>query len=515
MPPRIEYSQLDVYRDLSQITSQRLVETIIANAQADNCPVILADETLPRTLEISEYHARLQHVQELESLQPDMITAAIISGATANFTKDQDRLANFGSLDELVSKRGTAVVRPDTLNDLRISKPEQVLFLRAVIIATTAREIDALRSGDELSHRQSRILRQALSTLRHMATNVVYVPEQLDDESRAKFETLYVTNYLARTVMRELHVQGGLSHSTSSIDDALGLPIAFGRLHSGDQESVVAVFPPGKALESESENLGFKPVYSSEIDIERIARLRDLQSAFGSNLTEFRYFESIQPFMPNRGQSGTANQPNGLAKKTPDDEDYSYLVLEITHPNEDDVMKRHVVADHPQVGNACYALRQEVLEEWERLIGIRLNWRDLFTQSRKTASQLGARPFHHNKGSDVSGRVQKYLLQEAESLVLETFASIFDAGEREIFDDQMQPTKRNRLPTIIIEQIQNSSVLREKWAAIRQYGYADVHRTEQAKARMTEPTPVVRERRVSMQDLASEIFARLVQGPEA
>ncbi|MDB5181628.1 MAG: hypothetical protein JWP13_391 [Candidatus Saccharibacteria bacterium] len=500
-----------LYRDLSTLTNDRLVEEIMAHAQREDCPALLAGETLAETAEAAEYHLRIQRVQSLEEYQAGSVAARILVAAAEHYTKDSDRIQQFDTLDELVTRKKTAVVRTDTLNDLHLTKPEQVLFLRAVLIATTAREWEAQKGGKSFSVHQARVQQKALFALRHLATNLVYVGETSDEASVDKFAAAYASNYLARSVVRELHAQGRTSHSTTSIDAALSIPIAFGQLVSGNQQDVVSVFPSAEKIDSGNENLGFKPVYPIDIDEERLARLRNMQMTFGGPYTEFRYYDTIKPFA--QKSEGHPNGEEGEPAPSPEDEpkeDYNYLVLEIVHPDHNDVMKTHVVADHPEKGNACYALREEVLDEWERLLGIRLSWRDVFTQSRATAQQLGARAFHHNKGSNVEARVHKYLRQDPGALIHETFARIFDR-EADLFDDAMDPTGKNRMPAVLIAQIRGSSVLKERWTAIRQYGYADLHRHEAAVERALGSAERPRERSISLAARAAEIFAKIIE----
>jgi hypothetical protein len=502
-----------LYRDLSGVSNQVLVEEIMALAQREDCLTLYARDSLPETAEISEFHARLQRVQDLEEYSAPAITDRVLNAAGRHYTKYPDQPVTFRSLDELVSKQSSAVVRPDTLNALGLHKPDQVLVLRAVIIATTAQEwASRANGGPTFSQRRAKLQRQAVHTLRHLATNNVYVGEVIDAESSQRFRDAYAANYLARSVIRELHMQGRLSHSSLSVDEALNIPIAFGQLVSGDQQDVVSVFPPGEQDKTGAGNLGFKPVLPTEIDEKRLARLREMQFSFGGPYTEFRYYDSIKPFKPNDEEKPKPTGGRGPEgdEENDDDEDYNYLVLEIVHPDEQGVRHTHVVADHPEKGNACYALRDEVLMEWERLLGIRLSWRDVFTQSRGTARQLGARPFHHNKGSNVEKRVHDYLRQESESLVLETFGSIFDRRQKAPFDDAMQPTKYNRMPDIMIAQIQASPVLQQIWAGIREHGYAGFHRNEAAVHRANQDSEIVRARKISLAERAQEIFDQIV-----
>lgn len=507
---RAELGENGLYRDVTHLGNDRLAEMMMAHALQENCPDILAGETLAETAEAAEYHLRIQRIQGLEEFRAGPLGGRILAAATANYSKYDDQPQEFLSLDDLITKKKAAVVRTDTLNGLNLSKPEQVLFLRAVLIATNTRELLAKQEGKPFSLLRARIQRGALSSLRHMATNLVHVGEPSDGSAVEKFASAYSSNYLARSVLRELHTQGRMSHYTVSVDAALSIPIAFGQLTSGDQDEVVSVFPPGEKDEPEQENLGFKPVFPAEIDNERIERLRNMQLTFGGPYTEFRYYESIKPFAPDKKDKQPAvPKGGGPSEEDEDKEDYNYLVLEIVHPDAQDAMKTHVVADHPEVGNACYALRAEVLDEWERLVGIRLSWRDVFTQSRGTARQLGARRFNHNKGSNVEKRVNSYLRLAPEALVNETFAKIFDRSAG-LFDDAMVPTEKNRMPSILISQIQASTVLRERWTAIREHGYAELHRHEAANARAETGSSQPRQREVSLQERAAQIFARIL-----
>lgn len=506
-----------MFRDLSLVSNDRLAEEIIALAQSEGIPTVLAGITLPETAETTEMHARIQRIQDTEAFDASTVSERILYGASATYSRDDLPPQTFKSLDDLLTKKGSAVVRPDTMNAYGLQKPEQVLLLRAAIIATTTREYKAHREGRRLSDRQAKIQRQALFSLRHMATNVVAVNETVDERGVQKFLGAYAANYLARSVLKELHEQGKFNLATNdSVDAALRLPIAFGQLASGDQSTVVAAFPPGARGPVEEKNLGFKAVIPAEIDAERIERLREMQWNFGGPYTEFRYYESIKPFGVAKprtenadGKTRKRSGPANGGEEEQDRQDHNYLILEVRHPDETGAMKTHVIADHPVKGNACYALREEVIDEWERLLGIRLSWRDVFSLPRGTAKQLGARKIIHAKGTDVEARVRQYLMQDRESMVYETFGAIFDR-EAGLFTDDMQPTEKNQMPGMFIRTIRSSRVLANSWQAIREYGYESRHRTVAAAQKAIKEAQSPRERQISLVKRAEEIFAWIV-----
>jgi hypothetical protein len=77
------------------------------------------------------------------------------------------------------------------------------------------------------------------------------------------------------------------------------------------------------------------------------------------------------------------------------------------------------------------------------------------------------------------------MLQESTSLVHETFAAIFDKkdNDKDLFDDDMHPTAKNRMPDIMLEFIMNSPVLATYWPSIRQHGFAETMRMHAAVER--------------------------------
>lgn len=510
--------------DLSEFGHQQLAEQIITIARAKGMDEIAPGEDFGNDPFTTEFQLRLQQVQAFEEFAPPKIQVDLIDGLPRRYNGTRRKLPEFASIDQIANNIGPTIANLDTLNAVGLTKAQQVLFLRGVIIATTTQAWEAERDPDNsrkrFTNKKQALQRRALNALRHLATNPVKIPEQIDYTTRSRFTAAYTAGYLARTVERELHAQGLPAYSTTSIDEAMHLPIPFGKLASGDQEEIFSVFPPGESMnDGDSEPTTYKSVHPGEVDETRIKDLRGLQHIFGNSTTIFRYYETIQPFTRNEKRPSslpktphTETSPSDECEE--DDEKSNYLVLVIEHLDSNDEKKVHIVADNQEVGNACYALRQEVLEEWERLTGIHLTWSDVFSLSRWGARQLGARDFHHKNGSDVKQRVHAYLRQEASSLVTETFAAIFDPKPKEPFDENMQPTKYNRMPPVMIGLIQRSEILREMWPLIRQVGYKEAVRTmsvrDQLEAETRSEAPPAPPRK-TFQDRAKELFADVVR----
>src|SRR5665213_3190197 len=169
------------FRDISTFTHVELIGRVIHQARDLQKTSIIPGESLNDSAELAEYHARIQRVQTFDELQPTSVIQDILDGAERHYTRRGAVKSNYASLDELVSQRGQSIVHLDRLNDLKVPRPSQVLFLRAVLIATASREQSAQQGGLAFSERQRKIQQRALFSLRHLATNRVALPANGDE----------------------------------------------------------------------------------------------------------------------------------------------------------------------------------------------------------------------------------------------------------------------------------------------------------------------------------------------
>ncbi len=514
-----------LFRDLSTLDTNELVLAVVGSARMCEGAVIdgrarsITPGDLPQTDVVESFHSRLQRVQQVEQMSPLFIGEKITSGLKRLYPDNKN--LHEGTLDTLINKVGPRIASPQILNELGLTKNEQLLFVRGIIIATSARYYEASRGGKPYSDRQRRLQRAARSHLEHLATNRVHVPASDDAECVEKFAISYSAAYLAGRIAKEVHGQQPGRYNTTSVMSAMELPIEFGRLQSGDAAEVLAIFPPGHH-ENDVENDGteYIPRLPSEIDETRIVELRALQDSLNDPHAIFRYYETVKPFRRSSEGGEGAPRPRKTREEqdVQDEEEAEYVVLTIQQTDDDGRPRTHVVAEHPQVGNACYALRDEILDEWERLLGVRLSWPDVFSQSRQTARQLGARDFRHNQGSNVPKRVRDYLKQDPASVIMETFDKIFETGEKELFDEDLQPTRYNHLPSMLKHHITNSAALRELWLTIREHGYDQTYRmltaSETARVRkernMTPARAEEAVRPVSLRQRAADMWAAII-----
>lgn len=499
-------------RELSAIENYALLTSVVESAHTAGVSCILPFGVVNNEM-TDTLHTRYNKVQSVETFHPDFIEVKIREGLRKRRGFDPYEK---NTLDEIVNKVGPAIVGSGFLTEAGLLKTEQLLFLRGVILATKSRYYEAEQNPEKTySEKQRKLQAAALWHLNHLATNFVAVPPNFDVSRLDDFSVAYSTAYLARIVKDEAEAQNKTSQNSTSIKMCMLQPIPFGKLKSGESSEVISVFPNGDTGEKEGFDKVFKKQMPSQILEERIVNLRRIQDTFGDNETVFTFYEGMRPFRAGgKSKSSRGDGTSQPDRQEPEQAEDKYFILEIKPVDQNGNTKTHVVADNPKINNSAYALREEVLDEWEKLTGIKLIWKDIFSQSRQTARNFGAREFRHNPGSDVPKRINNYLNQETQSLVLETFGRIFDRRERQYFDDDMNPTYRNTMPALFVEAVRNSAPLRALWPLIREHGYEQTQRILLGSERARKETAAridTEQKRLDVRQFAADLFARMVQ----
>lgn len=502
--------QSGILRDLSELSNDELVNRVLENYRFHGL-----ESVLPK-LEVNDeatytLNNRLQRLGESGQLSPAVIEEKIFSGFAARFP-DKPLPS---SLDVLVNRMDQTITKGNTLNEFGLNRTEQLLFLRGIVIATKGRYAEGNKGGREFSDRQKRLMLRARDHIMQIATCPVRIPKISENgKSQVNFANNYSAAYLANAVFQESFMESGGGILTTSIRNAMSIPIAFGRLRSGDQTEKASIFPAGELGTKVAGDQEYVPRMPAELDQERIKELRKLQGSYGDEFTVFRYYETVKPFQRKGKKEPTDGGTVVERHSREDDNDNTYVVLEIEQPTEEGVPVVHVVAENPRVGNACYALREEVIDEWERLLGIRLTWTDILSNPRNVNRQMGTRDFRHNKGSDVPRRVKKYLEQDPASMITESFARIFDKRtdtEDDIFDDNMRPTSKNVMPTAFVDLITHSETLRELWPFIRQYGYIQTYQLIKAVERGEARDIKTAKKSIDLRTQASDLWEKILR----
>lgn len=494
--------------DLAALDSQELTSIVIEDMRTRG-----NDFILPNPFSENEYltvfHNRIQRIQDLPYVQPAVIEDKVVTGMARLFP-DKEPLDD---LDKIFNVRKTGMLKGDRLSEVGLTKVEQVLLARGVLIATTSRIDESLRNNEIPSQTQIKLQKTAIRFINHMRTNQVHIPSNGTMDDRNKFISAYSAAYIAGIVYEEEKSQG--LHRTNSITQAMSIPIRFGAVLSRDDDALQSVFTDGEVgLHTDDDGTGFAKKHPAEIDESRIRELRKIQFSYGDEHAKFTFYETTKAFRKGGKGGGGAVAITGATTDKQPNPDERYAVMVIEEPTDEGRVIRHAVAENKQVGNACYGLRQEVLDEWENILGVRLTWQDILYPKRLIARQIGARVFTHAVNSNVPKRLLEYLKQDGDSVVYETFSKIFDT-EAELFDDNMNPTEKNIMPPYFIDLIKKSSELKQLWPMIRSHGYATTYRLLRniEAAELVKPVSqrVSPARKTSLVDRALEIFRSSVQ----
>jgi hypothetical protein len=308
-----DQSDENVLRELSELSTHALLSEIINTAHLSGHDTIIPGFSLMSTDLIADLHTRLQLVQQVEQFHPKNIENKITLGLTSRFIDSKSTVPL--TLDAQVNRIGASILNGDTLKEFKLDRTEQLLFLRSVILAMSGRFYEAEHGGRAFSDKQRKIQARAIAQINQFASNPVHVPIKTDQESLNRFASAYSAAYLASIVQRETNEEHGSGHMTTSVSDAMYLPIAFGRLQSGDQSEVLSVFPPGHTERILDGGKEFVPKPPSQLDDQRIRDLRALQDTFGDERTIFRYYETEEPILTGRGGKGG---DGGSGDKTPE-----------------------------------------------------------------------------------------------------------------------------------------------------------------------------------------------------
>ena len=424
-----------------------------------------------------QLHDTFKGLPALPHMDADEIASRTIRGFRKSEESRYRESRNYQSIDGVVSHLKTGAIELGRMNEAGLNTLDQILICRAVLIASNSRIVseDERFSPDV----QKKLYKKALNNIRHFAANKIRVPEAGADEGALEeFGTRYAASFLAQVVLGEVSLRGIELHETS-IQDALASPIPFADVLSGEQDEALSIFNRGKSQQRTPSGDGIKEKNVTELDPQRLNDLKELAASLGGfGKNTFHIFETYSPFIESDTTEG--GSPNGGNGKRPGgekegefgEEEGTYTLIVIRRVDADGRSRYDVVADNPEKGNALYALRHEVLEGWNTLTGMNVTWRQIFSYKRSVARQLGARPFVHNDQAKVRSRAAKYLNQEVESVVNETFGKIFDPSSK-LFDKRMRPTEKNLMPKPFLEAIKRSELLKELWPMIQSYGFVD------------------------------------------
>ena len=437
-------------------------------------------------------HNRIERVQSVPLFAGDVITESLIKEySNSKSLSDSQRPAD---IDKLFNSRGQSAASEGFLKEMKLSRVEQILLLRGVVLATDRRRLEAERGESRFSYsnNQQRLNLAARCTIHDMATNPVRLSENGDQEQIRRFTASYVTSYIAKLVEREVSVDElPEQYNRSSIKGAMTLEIPFGTLREKQPDRAVSIFTIQKyESDEDAEPFGFRAVHRTEIDPQRLAGLAEVQASYDDKRVAFTYFDTIRPFQVVERPEEDDGPRKPKITLTPREElgddidEEEYVVLEIEGVDEEDRTQTHVVAENNTVKNACYVLRQEVLDHWKDIFDIDFKWQNVLLSTKRGARQMGAKKMDHAKGSNVPKRVVDYLQSDSEEAVLEAFAFLFDGMNMKqhrkgvkhpdrfvFFDDDMEPTKHNKLKPALIAKIQSSQDLQTVWPLIRTHGY--------------------------------------------
>lgn len=443
-------------------------------------------------------HARIDSVQSIPAFSSDAIVSKVVEGYNESRIS---RAREVDDIDKLFNARGQSATSEGFLKGLRLSRVEQILLLRGVVLATERRRIESERGDSQFqfSRRQEAINVAAQCTIGEMATNPVRVMDNDDREKAQRFLANYSTSYIAEIVKREISVvELPEGYDRTSIQGAMDLPIPFARMREKQPDRAVSIFTIEKYdSDNEPEPFGFRARRRNEIDQRRLAGLAEIQARLTDERTSFTYFETFRPFE-------TVEAPDDLPPRKPritrtefleegdELEEEEYIVLEMESRDESGRSATHVVAENNTVNNACFVLRQEVLDHWKELIGVEFKWENILLSTKKGAEQMGARRMVHAKGSDVPKRVVDYISSDPTEAMLDAFGFLFDKKPNPrltFFDDDMNPTKYNKLKPALIQKIQQSSEIRAVWQLIRRHGYKKAYNLLQGTVEEEFSTP--------------------------
>lgn len=406
-------------------------------------------------------------VTDDERYAPEQVSERILTAFNKryHYSKREDH-----TLNDLVNGSKLSLFNLDHFRDADIEPLDEIRFLQASIIASTNRNTEF----------RQKIAKRAANLLSHEATNRMHLPLEGSPQAISQFLTRFSRGVFALQALRELQLP--LQPSTESIDEALGvLP------WTGPEVTPELDVPVIEETVSEDEpDVRFRPMAPTERD----GRINGLQRVLDSlteeyddsihiNLFEIMVFSDPDDTLRPEQQDETDQPTSDPESDNESDESGSsgfgadYKIAEIVHTREDGSRIVHAIAESPIYGNACYVLRGEVLEEWNQLTGVELTWRDVFRLYKQPARQIGARNFRHYENSDVPAKVLSYIKEDPLYIVSHVFNRIFE----DYFDENLQPTRKNRLPLELVKALQTSPVVGNLYKIIMEKSYRTAAQT--------------------------------------
>ncbi len=297
---------------------------------------------------------------------------------------------------------------------------------------------------------------KAIRMLHHEASNTGPPPNVTASyNNHASLATRFYRTVYAIHALGEVYARDGATPVTS-IDKALLQWDEIGSLVA-DTIASDEVLLDSEIYRDGERRVGFRRLMHSEVEA-RLQGLRiigsDLQDTFGSNIS-VSYFESVVFNGDDKVITPEDDQINKDEDETePEESSYfspDYVIAEITEPQHDGATLKHVVAESLSYGNACYALRADTLATLSETLGEPLEWRKVLSYRKKTAQQLGAKNFRHSGNSLITDRVLNYF-DKPLGETLDLVAKKWFTSEKAIYDQNLQPTKYNRLPVTLIEE---------------------------------------------------------------
>jgi len=386
--------------------------------------------------------------------QPEEVIARIVS---QYFSAHRLAAKTPTSLNSIIARYDVGLQR---FRKVDLSPYDEVALLKATVYAGFSR---GTKSGYVLA-------RKAIRILHHEATNIALPTSEYNKLSdAANLSRLARAIYSSKAIDELYEVEN--SRPVVNVDDAL----------RGWRELVDSAQP----TETDTED---DPIISAEeyveeesrvslrrlLNIEAENRLKGLRvigdrlkEAFGEEVN-IRYFEtvvfadreSVETPLPDEDE-GEQEEIGGEhhEKDSQDDKETSsyfgsdYVLAEVTQTLEDGSKLIHIIAESPNYSNACYVLRGDTLAAIGEAIGENIDWRTVFSFPKVTARQLGgAMNFRHTNGKTVPEKVLNYLALDVPE-TLKPVARRWFTGAKPIYNESLEPTRYNRLPSGVKERI--------------------------------------------------------------